>query len=38
MDSVTQQNASLVELSAVASASLEEQAEQLRLAVAAFRL
>jgi len=38
MDSVTQQNASLVEQSAAASASLEEQAEQLRLAVAAFRL
>lgn len=38
MDSVTQQNASLVEQSAAASTSLEEQAEQLRLAVAAFRL
>lgn len=38
MDSVTQQNASLVEQSASASASLEEQAEQLRLAVATFRL
>ncbi|SNY67044.1 methyl-accepting chemotaxis protein [Enterobacter sp. CC120223-11] len=38
MDSVTQQNASLVEQSAAASSSLEEQAEQLRLAVAAFRL
>ncbi|WP_039057136.1 methyl-accepting chemotaxis protein [Enterobacter sp. Bisph1] len=38
MDSVTQQNASLVEESAAASAALEEQAEQLRQAVAVFRI
>ena len=38
MDSVTQQNAALVEESAAAAASLEQQAEQLRLAVAAFRI
>ena len=38
MDSVTQQNASLVEQSAAASASLEAQAEQLRDAVAVFRV
>ncbi|MGL4725972.1 MAG: methyl-accepting chemotaxis protein [Scandinavium sp.] len=38
MESVTQQNAQLVEQSATASASLEEQAEQLRLAVATFRI
>ncbi len=38
MDSVTQQNASLVQESAAASAALEEQAEQLRQAVAVFRV
>ncbi|XTZ39270.1 methyl-accepting chemotaxis citrate transducer [Salmonella enterica] len=38
MDSVTQQNASLVEESAAASAALEGQAEQLRQAVAVFRI
>lgn len=38
MDSVTQQNASLVQESAAAAAALEDQAEQLRQAVAAFRL
>ncbi|MGL5698675.1 MAG: methyl-accepting chemotaxis protein, partial [Kluyvera sp.] len=38
MDSVTQQNASLVEESATAAAALEEQAERLNQAVAAFRL
>lgn len=38
MDSVTQQNAALVEESAAAAASLEQQAEQLRPAVAAFRI
>lgn len=38
MDSVTQQNASLVEDSASAAAALEEQAERLNQAVAAFRL
>ncbi|HAT3919107.1 TPA: methyl-accepting chemotaxis protein II [Kluyvera ascorbata] len=38
MDSVTQQNASLVEESASAAAALEEQAERLNQAVAAFRL
>lgn len=37
MDSVTQQNAALVEESAAAAAALEDQASQLRLAVAAFR-
>lgn len=38
MDSVTQQNAALVEESAAAAAALEDQASQLRLAVAAFRI
>jgi methyl-accepting chemotaxis protein len=38
MDSVTQQNAALVEQAAAAAASLEEQAAQLDAAVAAFRL
>ncbi|TNV21220.1 HAMP domain-containing protein [Buttiauxella sp. B2] len=38
MDSVTQQNASLVEESAAAAAALEDQASQLRLAVAVFRI
>ena len=38
MDSVTQQNASLVEESASAAAALEDQAERLNQAVAAFRL
>ncbi|MGR5945219.1 methyl-accepting chemotaxis citrate transducer [Enterobacter sp. C4G1] len=38
MDSVTQQNAALVQESATAAAALEDQAEQLRQAVAAFRL
>ena len=38
MDRVTQQNASLVEESAAAAAALEDQSEQLRQAVAAFRL
>ncbi|MDM2935760.1 methyl-accepting chemotaxis protein [Citrobacter sp. Cu233] len=38
MDSVTQQNAALVEESAAAAASLEQQAEQLRQAVAVFRI
>jgi methyl-accepting chemotaxis protein len=38
MDSVTQQNAALVQESATAAAALEDQSEQLRLAVAAFRL
>ncbi|KFC06482.1 methyl-accepting chemotaxis protein I [Trabulsiella guamensis ATCC 49490] len=38
MDSVTQQNAALVQESAAAAAALEDQAEQLRQAVAAFRL
>ncbi|ECW3430800.1 methyl-accepting chemotaxis citrate transducer [Salmonella enterica] len=38
MDSVTQQNASLVEESAAAAAALEEQANELRQAVAAFRI
>lgn len=38
MDSVTQQNAALVEESAAAAASLEQQAEQLRLAVAVFHI
>ena len=38
MDSVTQQNASLVEESASAAAALEEQAERLNQAVVAFRL
>ncbi|MBA3113928.1 methyl-accepting chemotaxis citrate transducer [Salmonella enterica] len=38
MDSVTQQNASLVEESAAAAAALEDQANELRQAVAAFRI
>ncbi|MCL2894064.1 methyl-accepting chemotaxis protein [Brenneria tiliae] len=38
MDGVTQQNAALVEQSAAAAASLEEQARQLMLAVAIFQL
>lgn len=38
MDRVTQQNASLVEESASAAATLEEQASQLTRAVSAFRL
>jgi len=38
MDSVTQQNAALVEESAAASAALEDQADRLRQAVAVFQL
>ncbi len=38
MDSVTQQNAALVEQAAAAAASLEEQASQLDAAVAAFHV
>ncbi|KPJ36486.1 hypothetical protein BMUNKI379_01980 [Burkholderia multivorans] len=38
MDQVSQQNAALVEQAAAAAASLEEQAEGLRRAVAAFRV
>ncbi|HDS6851378.1 TPA: Tar ligand binding domain-containing protein [Enterobacter cancerogenus] len=38
MDSVTQQNAALVQESATAAAALEDQSGQLRQAVAAFRL
>ncbi|EGT5711069.1 HAMP domain-containing protein [Cronobacter dublinensis subsp. dublinensis] len=38
MDSVTQQNAALVQESAAAAAALEDQAEQLRQAVAAFKV
>lgn len=38
MDSVTQQNASLVEESAAAAAALEDQANELRQAVSAFRI
>ncbi|EBR0612363.1 methyl-accepting chemotaxis citrate transducer [Salmonella enterica] len=38
MDSVTQQNASLVEESAAAAAAQEDQANELRQAVAAFRI
>lgn len=38
MDCVTQQNAALVQESATAAAALEDQSEQLRQAVAAFRL
>ncbi|WP_130099318.1 methyl-accepting chemotaxis citrate transducer [Siccibacter turicensis] len=38
MDSVTQQNAALVEESAAAAAALEDQADRLRHAVAVFRL
>ncbi|MGF6267233.1 methyl-accepting chemotaxis protein [Paraburkholderia youngii] len=37
MDEVTQQNAALVEQAAAAAGSLEDQAEQLRAAVAVFR-
>jgi hypothetical protein len=37
MDEVTQQNAALVEEAAAAAGSLEDQAEQLRAAVAVFR-
>ena len=35
---MTQQNAALVQESATAAAALEDQSEQLRQAVAAFRL
>ena len=38
MDEVTQQNAALVEQAAAAAESLEEQADQLTRAVAAFRI
>ncbi len=38
MDRVTQQNASLVEESAAAAASLEEQASRLSQSVAVFRV
>jgi methyl-accepting chemotaxis protein len=38
MDQVTQQNAALVEEAAAAAQSLEEQAGQLKSAVAVFRL
>jgi methyl-accepting chemotaxis protein len=38
MDQVTQQNAALVEESAAAAESLREQAQQLVLAVAVFRV
>jgi methyl-accepting chemotaxis protein len=38
MDEVTQQNAALVEEAAAAAASLEQQAAQLDLAVAVFRV
>nr|WP_298415611.1 methyl-accepting chemotaxis protein [uncultured Halomonas sp.] len=38
MDEVTQQNAALVEQAAAAAASLEEQAEQLEVAMSTFRL
>jgi methyl-accepting chemotaxis protein len=38
MDEVTQQNAALVEEAAAAAASLEQQAEQLDVAVAVFRV
>jgi len=38
IDKVTQQNAALVEEAAAAAASLDEQSEQLRAAVAVFRL
>ncbi|MBT2788240.1 MULTISPECIES: methyl-accepting chemotaxis protein [unclassified Halomonas] len=38
MDEVTQQNAALVQQAATAAASLEEQAAQLELAVATFKL
>jgi methyl-accepting chemotaxis protein len=38
MDSVTQQNAALVEQAAAAASSLESQAGDLRASVAVFRL
>jgi methyl-accepting chemotaxis protein len=38
MDSITQQNACLVEQSAAAAESLEEQAQQLQTLVGAFRI
>ncbi|KAG0925349.1 hypothetical protein G6F31_018765 [Rhizopus arrhizus] len=38
MDSVTQQNAALVEEAAASAASLETQAQRLREAVAVFKL
>ncbi|HBO79760.1 MAG TPA: hypothetical protein DD502_16600, partial [Cupriavidus sp.] len=38
MDTVTQQNAALVEQAAAAAGSLEEQAQRLKEAVATFRL
>ncbi|MDR9888992.1 methyl-accepting chemotaxis protein II [Pseudenterobacter timonensis] len=38
MDRVTQQNAALVQQSAAAAASLEDQASRLKMAVSAFRL
>ncbi|SHK95796.1 methyl-accepting chemotaxis protein/aerotaxis receptor [Paraburkholderia terricola] len=37
MDQITQQNAALVEEAAAAAGSLEDQAQQLRAAVAVFR-
>ncbi|MEK6425373.1 MAG: hypothetical protein V4801_37835 [Burkholderia gladioli] len=38
MDTVTQQNAALVEQAAAAASSLDEQATRLRSAVAVFRI
>jgi methyl-accepting chemotaxis protein len=38
MDTVTQQNAALVEEAAAAAGSLEEQAQRLKEAVSTFRL
>ena len=38
MDGVTQQNAALVQQSAAAAASLEEQAQQLSRSISSFRL
>lgn len=38
LDEVTQQNAAVVEQSAVAAESLRTQADQLSLAIGAFRL
>ncbi len=38
MDTVTQQNAALVEQAAAAAGSLEEQAKRLKQAVSTFRL
>ncbi|MNS86050.1 Methyl-accepting chemotaxis protein III [compost metagenome] len=38
MDTVTQQNAALVEQAAAAAGSLEEQAQRLKEAVSTFRL